>query len=252
MPGLVEQEVPSMALDTHDTGAKAPPTSPAEGRPRASRTPPRWWRRPWIIPLFLAVVGFIVYQASPYVPERTAPTPPHDGFPAYYPLLVVHMIAGTLAMLSVCLQVWPWLRRRHPAVHRVSGWVYVAGAIVGGAVGLIIVRFAPPVGQIGVSAATTLWIVFTVVAVVYARKGRYDLHRRFMLYSFAIIMNNVWGVVIVNVLIRMPFEVGFTYMLEAARWAGWIVSLMLVQWWLYHTAGRDLGLPRSPRRTVAS
>ncbi|WP_248965392.1 DUF2306 domain-containing protein [Sphaerisporangium perillae] len=236
-----------MTLDTDKAGVPTGLADPPAGRPQApavtSRTPKSWWRRPWIIPLMAIVAIYLVYQVSPYVPESKAPVPPHDGFPAYYPLLVVHMVAGTLAIVAACFQVWPWLRKRHPAIHRASGRVYVLGAVVGGIIGLILVRFAPAVGQIGVSAATTLWIVFTVTAVVYARKRRYDLHRRFMLYSFAIIMNNIWGVLIVNVLMRMPFEVGFTYMLEAARWTGWIFNLILVQWWLYHTEGRDVGLP---------
>ncbi|GII76217.1 hypothetical protein Sru01_11990 [Sphaerisporangium rufum] len=231
-----------MTLDTRN----AAPAAPARPAPGSGRAPRSWWRRPWIAPLMALVVAYLFYQISPYVPESKAPTPPHDGFPAYYPLLVVHMVAGTLAIISACFQVWPWLRRRHPAVHRASGRVYVAGALVGGTVGLIIVRFAPTVGQIGVAAATSLWIAFTVIAVVYARKGRYDLHRRFMLYSFAIIMNNIWGVLIVNVLMRMPFEVSFLHMLEAARWVGWVFNLMLVQWWLYHTEGRT-GVLRGSR-----
>jgi uncharacterized membrane protein len=156
-------------------------------------------------------------------------------------------VCGTLAIVTACFQVWPRLRKRHPAVHRFSGRVYAVAAVAGGVIGLILVPFAPPVGQIGVAAVTTLWIATTVIGVVWARKGRYDLHRRFMLYSFALVMNNIWGVLIVNVLMRLPFEVGFTYMLEAARWIGWVVNLMLVQWWLYHTAGRPLDLGSSRR-----
>ncbi|MEU8266675.1 DUF2306 domain-containing protein [Sphaerisporangium sp. NPDC049002] len=244
-----------MTLDTHNAGAPALPAGEPEGRPRppaaASPTRPTWWRRPWIIPLLLVVVAFLFYQVSPYVPERTAPTPPHDGFPMYYPLLVVHMVAGTLAIVTAVFQVWPWLRKRHPAFHRVAGRVYVVSAVVGGVVGLIIVRFAPQVGQIGVAMATILWIGTTVAAYVFARKRRYDLHRRFMLYSFALVMNNIWGVLIVNVGMSLALDIGFTYYLEAARWIGWTVNLMLVQWWLYHTAGRPLDVP-SPKKLVAS
>ncbi|MFC4533305.1 DUF2306 domain-containing protein [Sphaerisporangium dianthi] len=235
-----------MTLDTDKagvpTGLADPPARPQAQAP-ASRPSKSWWRRPWIAPLLVIVVTYLVYQISPYVPESKAPTPPHDGFPAYYPLLVVHMVCGTVAIVTACFQVWPWLRKKHPAVHRVSGRLYALGAVVGGIIGLILVPFAPPVGQIGVAAATSLWIIFTVTAVVYARKRRFDLHRRFMLYSFAIIMNNIWGVLIVNVLMRLPFEVGFTYMLEAARWTGWVFNLILVQMWLYHTEGRKIGVP---------
>ncbi|GGK91107.1 hypothetical protein Sme01_52530 [Sphaerisporangium melleum] len=238
-----------MTIDTDKAGvptglAEPPATTRVPAAPQARKP---FWRRPWILPLAAVVATYLFYQISPYVPESTAPVPPHDGFPAYYPVLVTHMVASTLAIITAVFQVWPWLRKKHPAVHRASGRVYLLGAVVGGITGLIIVRFAPPVGQIGVSAAVSLWMIFTIVAVVYARKGRYDLHRRFMLYSFAIVMNNIWGVLIVNVLMRLPWEVNFVYMLEAARWTGWVFNLMLVQWWLYHTEGRDIGLPRGAK-----
>lgn len=243
-----------MTLDTHSSGAPARPAGEPGGQARpgdpAAGGSPRWWRRPWIAPLMIIVVTFLVYQVSPYVPERTAPTPPHDGFPMYYPLLVVHMVAGTLAIVTACFQVWPWLRKRHPAFHRWSGRVYVVGALVGGVIGLILVRFAPPVGQIGVSMATILWIITTVIAYVAVRRGDFILHRRFMLYSFALVMNNIWGVLIVNVGMSLPFDIGFTYYLEAARWVGWVTNLILVQWWLYHTAKRPLDVGSAGRRGI--
>lgn len=203
---------------------------------------PEWWRRPWIIPLVLVVVGYVIYQTKPFLAfdEKTAPMPPHDGFPAYYALLMLHITAGTVAMLSVCLQVWPWLRINYPQVHRVTGRIYVVAALVGGTMGLLMARFAPAVGRFGVSMATTLWIVTTVVAFVMIRRGNFVLHRRFMLYSFAIVMNNVWGVLIVNLVLRAKIPMDILALLEVARWFGWVVNLMLVQWWLYYTAGRPL------------
>ncbi|MDH2424516.1 DUF2306 domain-containing protein [Sphaerisporangium sp. TRM90804] len=231
-----------MTVDTQNVGAPERPVETA--RPASGpRAPKPFWRRPWIIPLALVVLAFLVYEAMIYVPEETAPLPPHDHFPMYYPLLAVHMFVGTLAMITVVLQVWPKLRKRYPKVHRVSGRVYVVSAMIGGVIGLILVPFAPPIGQIGVAFATLSWIGFTVTGFVYARKGLYAQHRRFMLYSFAIVMNNVVGTVITNVLMRMPFEVSFTYLLEAARWVGWVGNLMVVQWWLYRTAGRKLEVP---------
>ncbi|MFC4586709.1 DUF2306 domain-containing protein [Sphaerisporangium corydalis] len=242
-----------MTLDTHNAGAPPRPAGEPAGSPRtpASQTSPRFWRRPWIIPLLLVVVAFLYYQINPYIPEKTAPLPPHDGFAMYYPLLVVHIVSGTLAILSACFQVWPAMRKRFPRFHRVSGRVYVIGAVVGGVAGLILVRFAPPIGQIGVTLSTTLWIATTVAAFVAARRRNWELHRRFMLYSFALVMNNLWGVFIVNVGMALKLDINFTYYLEAARWIGWVANLMLVQWWLYHTAGRPLDVP-SRKRVVAS
>jgi len=63
--------------------------------------------------------------------------PAHRG---YYPLLVSHIFLGSLVLLAACLQVWPWLRRSHPAVHRWSGRVYVVAAL---AASLCVMIIAP-------------------------------------------------------------------------------------------------------------
>ena len=80
-----------------------------------------------VVPLALLAVTFVGYAVPPYLsldPERARiqPIPPHAS---YYPLLVTHIFLGSLALLAACLQVWPWLRSAHPAIHRWSGRVYV-------------------------------------------------------------------------------------------------------------------------------
>ncbi|WP_208544415.1 DUF2306 domain-containing protein [Saccharomonospora piscinae] len=209
--------------------------------PASSGTSPVWWRRPWIIPLALVVLGFLFFQLSPFreLNEATAPIPPHDGFPAYFPILLTHMFFGTIAMITVVLQLWPWLRRNHPKVHRVSGRFYVVSTLISGCLGLIIVPFAPIVGQIGVSMATITWMAVTTMAFVRARQGQFVKHRRLMLYSFAIVMNNVWGLLLGRIGFTMLDVIDLLYIQEGVRWLGWVGNLMLVQWWIYRTEDRQ-------------
>ncbi len=134
-------------------------------------TPPAparaWWRRPWIAPLFFFSLLYISGTAMPYLNKETAPLMPHDGFPAYYSILMTHIAVATVALLTSIFQVWPWLRRTHPAVHRWGGRLYVVTTLVAGVLGLIIVPFAPPSGRVGVTVATVLWLAFMAVLVVY-------------------------------------------------------------------------------------
>lgn len=215
-------------------------------RPAAEETKPVWWRRPWIIPLFLVALGWWIYNVSPFrdLDESTAPIPPHDGYPLYWPSLLGHMAFGTIAVFGVVIQVWPWVRRNHPKVHRVTGRIYVVSALLSGLLGLSIVRFAPPVGQIGVSLATIAWLVVVTMGFIRARQRRYAQHRRWMLYAFAITMNNVWSTLIVSVGFRLPYAIDPNYLLEAARWVGWVANLALVQAWLYHSDKRPELVPR--------
>ena len=84
-----------------------------------------------LVPLALLTVIFIGYAVPPYLTldptqARIQPMPPHAS---YYPLLVTHIFLGSVALLAGCLQVWPWLRRSRPVIHRVSGRIYVAAAL---------------------------------------------------------------------------------------------------------------------------
>ena len=106
-----------MAIDELTRAEPSP-----DARPRQSG------RRLWVALLGAVAVGFVVYALPPYLTldpaqARLQPFPPYA---AYYPLLVTHIFLGSVALLTACLQVWPWLRRRRPQVHRWSGRIYVA------------------------------------------------------------------------------------------------------------------------------
>jgi uncharacterized membrane protein YozB (DUF420 family) len=224
------------------------PDGPGQPPPSAQAAPPAakpFWRRPWIIPLWAVTAAFLWLQTGPFVgtPEAEAPIPPHEGFAAYYPLLITHISLGTVAMIACCLQVWPWIRQRHPKVHRISGRIYVPVTVVSGVCAIIIIPFAPPVGQIGGFMSTTLWIITTLVGFWAVRRRKFALHRRFMLYSFALVMNNVWGLTMSKIIFGFGIQIDFVYLGEAARWVGWTVNLMLVQWFLYRTMRRPVEGP---------
>jgi uncharacterized membrane protein len=111
----------------------------------AARTP--LLQRPWVVPLALLTVIFIAYAVPPYLSldparARIQPMPPHVS---YYPLLVSHIFLGSVALLAACLQVWPWLRQSHPAIHRWSGRIYVAAALTGS----VCVMIISPMGLYG-------------------------------------------------------------------------------------------------------
>ncbi len=209
-----------------------------EPEPSPARTSKPFWRRPWILPLAVLVGIWLYFQIEPVVgvPEDQLLLPPHDNFKPYYTLLITHMSFGTLSMLAMILQVWPWLRQNHPKIHRVSGRIYLTGAFVGGGAGLIIVWWAPQPGKLGGVAMLLFWISMSAAALVSARRKNYVQHRRFMLYSFAVPTNNLWAYFTYLAIDKFQIPLDPAYFLEYARWAPWVGNLMLVQWWLYHTA----------------
>jgi uncharacterized membrane protein len=223
----------------------------------------RWWQRPWVAPLAMVSVIFVAFSLPPYLaldPERSR-VPQPDGFEAHYPLLVVHVLAGSVALLTGCLQVWPWLRRRHRRAHRVAGRVYVFGGVLpAGVTGLVVGALSPfgPVARASSVLLASLWLIFTITGYRMARQRRHADHRRWMIRSFAltasIITNRIWGVIAFIVLapqLESTFHGDETLLAWTiaglSTWLGWVIPLLVAEWWLE----RDRSV-RSVRRRAAN
>jgi uncharacterized membrane protein len=213
--------------------------------PPAARQPVRrWWRRPWIVPLAIITLAFLAYAVPPYLTfdpgqARLAPLPPS---PLFYPLLVLHIVLGSIVLLTACLQVWPWLRRTHPRVHRWSGRIYV-GCLLPAAVAVIIIapmtRFGPN-QQVANTTLGVLWLLVTLAGYRAVRERRLGDHRRWMVrsvaLSFSIVTNRFWSAVCVLVFAPETVDTTSTPALDQAvgvsSWLSWLVNLAIAEWWL--------------------
>jgi uncharacterized membrane protein len=211
-----------------------------------------WWRRPWIVPLAAVAVAFVAFSLPPYLsldPARSrVPQPP--GFGLHFPLLVAHVVFGSIALLTACAQVWPWLRERHPAVHRTVGRVYVfAGVLPAGLLALPVGALSPfgPVARVSNVLLASLWLAVTITGYRRARQRRFVEHRRWMVRSFAltasIITNRVWGAIAYVTLaphLDTLFQGNETMLAWTiaglATWLGWVLTLLAAEWWLERDA----------------
>ncbi|MDT8911246.1 DUF2306 domain-containing protein [Amycolatopsis sp. PS_44_ISF1] len=236
---------------------------PRVGPPRA-RTPERaWWRRPWIGPLGLVVVAFFAYSLPPYLaldPARSR-VPAPEGFAAHYWFLVAHVLFGSIAMLGALVQVWPWVRRRYPGVHRFAGRAYVFGGVLpSGLMALTIGADSPfgPATRASDVLLAVLWLGVTGAGWRAARERRFGDHRRWMVRSFAltmsIILNRIIsavGVIVLEPQIATTFggsEVAFTQSVAAiASWVSWTVALIGAQLWLDRRPASPRARPEKAR-----
>ena len=140
------------------------------------------------------VAVFLVFSVPPYLtldPANSRLEPP-PGNDLYYPLLVAHVLVGTVAMTTACFQVWPAFRTRHRRGHRITGRLYVfAGALPAGVLGLYIGWHtnAGPSVQVANLVGSALWLIFTWTGWRAALANRFDVHRRWMSRSFALAMS---------------------------------------------------------------
>ena len=231
-----------------------PESPPAQAKPK-------WYRRPWIVPLFVIVGLFVAARLPSYLTFDTGDSlvELQSAFPeTHYLMLSGHILFGSIAIITCSMQVWPWLRQHHPRVHRISGRVYVfAGVLPSGLFALVVsvVSVIGPAGKIGNVFLALLWFAVTFTGLVAARRRRYQEHRRWMIRSFAlcvsIVVNRVW--LVLFMLALMPFLDGYyggdiDPLIEdaavASIWTSWVVNLMIAQWWLDRKPKRRARTPQ--------
>lgn len=192
--------------------------------------------------LVLVVVAFLVYSLPPYF---TGDTRVPATFSLHYPLLVAHVILGSVAMVAAVAQIWPGLRRRHPALHRRTGHVYV-GVAIPAAASAMMIGAATPFGPLLAASNVVLgalWLWFTVNGYTAARRRRFAEHRRHMIRSvtlaFSVITNRVWSPVVYiafhplqDTVFSGSEEHYLWFVAGTVGWLGWILPLAVVGWWL--------------------
>jgi hypothetical protein len=214
-----------------------------EIRPAPQTPKPKWWRRPWLAPLALVVAVFLAYSLPPYLTfdpaQSRVPAPP--GFAGHYWFLVGHILFGSVAIVGVLLQIWPWLRRTHPVVHRRVGRIYVFGGAIPSALMALTIApfssFGPAAGMLNVAGAL-LWLGSTIAGFRATRQRRYADHRKWMIRSFAMTMNTLLSRVYAPLafLGLGPFYPDKAALIQAASTLSGTMSLLslllLSQWWL--------------------
>ncbi|MGX4653726.1 DUF2306 domain-containing protein [Micromonospora sp. SCSIO 07396] len=245
------------------TTISVPAQEPTSGiRPARSR--PRWLREWWVFALAVYCIGFGIFGGYPYgtLDERMSRVSIRPDVPWHYPLLVIHILFGVVAVLLAWLQVWPWLRERHPAVHRRAGWVYYLGGVIPSAILSFPVAILTPAGQ-GVRSALLmmglLWSVSVVAGFRAILQRRIDDHRRWMLRNVAITTSTITArplslLFINGTLSALPETYGVeplstAHQLEAvALWTALAVHVVFVEWYVLRPRNRRR--PVRPTRTA--
>ncbi|HEY0532528.1 MAG TPA: DUF2306 domain-containing protein [Actinoplanes sp.] len=236
---------------------------PVANEPDAVR-PPRRRRLPGVLlsvfaVLVLGCLVFVWVRYYQFDPAKSRLSPREH--PLYFPVLMIHIVSSSLALAACVLQIWPWLRRRHPRVHRISGRIYVLAGIYPAALtALVLTAWWPtnPINAFSDTLSSFLWIAITTYGFVLARQRRTADHRRWMLRSFALTIS-----VIFNQLLFVPIGLVVKPMLATqfpgnddvlnmvwagtVVWMGWTVPFLGVSWLLEREA-----LRRSARRAATA
>ncbi len=194
------------------------------------------WRtslRPMLIVSLVTLAGFAVWFIFSNVPRYVDFRPASWGT-YFWPRragLAPHIAGGLLALCCGLVQIWLGLTGRTGRVHRVLGWLYGVGVLVGVAGGAYMALTIPP-GSFayasGLFVLAVAWFVTTGMAIVAVRRRDLSQHRDWMLRSYT--------VTFAFVLFRLgedwlqPLHVTSVDDLETfLAWSCWALPLMLVE-----------------------
>ncbi len=189
--------------------------------------------------LIFSVIGIMLIYVL-FHNERFVIEPDHPAWQRYEPFkwwLLPHAIAGAFVMLLAPLQFSDRLRRRFTRLHRISGRLYVVGALVLAPLGAYIQYVEERQGfprsfTILAVIDAVLLMGTTLIALVFAIKRKIAQHRQWMIRSYAVAL----------VFLEVRFILGVTgwealgvEIVQAVIWSCLAMSLLLadiVNHWL--------------------
>jgi hypothetical protein len=199
--------------------------------------------------------------------------------------LLLHIACGVAALVAGPFQFVASLRASHPAVHRATGYVYLAAVLLGGCAGLrlsadtaqfvadglndntafeligmapTVLGFAPNTTYdpsqfflvvLAFAALSITWIVTSAAALVRARQRRFADHRAWMMRSYSL----TFAAVTVRLMaVPLLFVTQDPVVAITLTFWSWVLNLMIAEW-LARRAVRAaalrtlIGLPDSSR-----
>jgi uncharacterized membrane protein len=183
-----------------------------------------------------------------YGANSEAPPPPIIANAFADPYLVVHVIAGVIALLVGPLQFVRCIRVRMPGLHRTTGLIYVLACAVAAPAGFMLAlgSTAGPVAGAGFAVQALLLPVFTYLGLRAAIKRRFGEHREWMLRSYALTAAAITLRLMLPAVIWAGAEFLPAYRMIA--WLAWVTNLVLCECYLR----RNRAWPRGYARLAAA
>jgi uncharacterized membrane protein len=156
--------------------------------------------------VFFAITAFVTYMKNAEIFHPTSPIAQH--FAPGMMFLIPHAIFAGLAMVMGAFQFSSRLRSRYLRAHRVMGYIYVAGVMIGAPIAIpLAARVATP-SLVAASAVQAFgWMLCTGIALYCIRNGNVQQHRRWMIrgYPFAMIFTVARMIVPIPPILRSGF-----------------------------------------------
>ena len=177
-----------------------------------------------LLTIYVAAVALVTYFGT-----SGEPPPPilANGFAN--PFLIIHVVAGVVALVVGPLQFVRRVRARSPAVHRATGLIYVGACAVSAPAAVILAlgTTAGPVAGAGFAVLALLLALFTYLGLRAAIEHRFADHREWMLRSYALTATAIT----LRLMLPAAGLLGLQFLpaYQAIAWLSWITNLALVE-----------------------
>jgi hypothetical protein len=177
--------------------------------------------------LYFVVQNGVLRNTVPYLTGAEPFTSRHGAHGA---LLLLHIVAGTAALLIGPLQFSATLRRRNLALHRWSGRVYLVSVAVSvvAAIRILLLPHSSFGFRIGTAGLALAWIATTAVAYAAVRARQIPLHKEWMIRSYVVTFGFVF--------FRLPLGPLFSLEIAtrdeiatAVSWMCWALPLLVTE-----------------------
>lgn len=167
------------------------PAMTAPNRDSSAHAPRRWGKIALWMAIGAATLSVTLYSEVPLLRQAK-----ERAYLSTIPLLIVpHIAAGIIALLSGPLQFSSRLRRRHMRFHRVLGRVYVVSVLVAALLAIALAHHRHDPREIHFVIATYCqagtWLIATAAAFLTARNRHIQQHREWMVRSYALTLTFV-------------------------------------------------------------
>ncbi|MFO7565703.1 MAG: DUF2306 domain-containing protein [Enhygromyxa sp.] len=147
---------------------------------------------------------------------------------------LLHRLGGTILVATGLAQFSVKLRRARPKLHRICGYIYIVLALSAGLSGIYL-GLRLPFSGVAETIPSVIFgvalIVVTVVALNLARQRRFEIHREWMVRSYALVL----GPAVIRLLYLPTWRVFGLDQHDAmwvTFWVGWLTTWGFAELWI--------------------
>ena len=191
---------------------------------------PRFWLGIWAF-IGLAAAWF-VYESIIYVASRDPQ--PGATFLNRQLWYLAHMAIATPILIIAPIQFIAQIRKSRPEVHRWLGRAFLTASILAGVLAIWLGATIQYQGsRVPLAMFGGLWIFFSSVAWICARKRDFANHRKFVIRSFAIGLAFIWVRLLGALDEQLFFFIDNQDVADATQeFLSFVIPLLIVETWL--------------------